>query len=56
MLFIALSALLLIGIGLLPKSPVPVGVPGQTATAVSAPASAITTISGAKVKLSETGP
>lgn len=39
LLFIALSALLLIGVGLLPKSPVPLSVPGSTVTSVSVPGS-----------------
>jgi len=55
LLFIALSALLLIGIGILPESTVPVGVQGQTATTVSSPA-ATTTISGVRVNLSATEP
>jgi len=48
LLFIALSALLLLSIGLLPKSPLPV--PGPTVTSVSVPASASLTIQLSTVK------
>lgn len=50
LLFIALSVLLLIGIGLLPKSPVPVSVPGATVTSVSVPASVSPTTQLSTVK------
>ncbi|MFZ3131558.1 MAG: hypothetical protein WA125_10780 [Desulfosporosinus sp.] len=53
LLFIALSVLLLIGIGLLPKSKAPVAAHEPTATAVSIPASSTPTV---KATLTATAP